>query len=140
MRSDPLSTEQRSRQMGKIRGRDTKPERRVRQLLHGLGYRFRVQLKGVPGRPDIAFPGRRKVILVHGCFWHAHAGCARAHVPRTRPDYWIAKFERNRARDERQLSEAEALGWSVLILWECEVEDEASLRRRLEEFVGPTRA
>jgi DNA mismatch endonuclease Vsr len=90
---EPIS-EARSRLMSRIRRSDTKPERLVRSVLHRLGYRFRLQLKGVPGRPDIAFPSRRKAIQVHGCFWHQHPGCRHARIPATRRDFWQGKFER----------------------------------------------
>jgi DNA mismatch endonuclease, patch repair protein len=135
-RLDPI---QRSRLMSRIRRSDTKPERVVRSLLHALGYRFRTQLKGVPGRPDVAFPRRRKAILVHGCFWHQHAGCRHAGVPATRTEFWQAKFERNRERDERLLRAAEALGWEMLVVWECETKA-VDLDRRLKGFLGPPRA
>lgn len=136
---DALSPAERSRHMAKIRGRDTRPELKVRRLLHALGYRYRVHLKGVPGRPDVAFPARKKAVLVHGCFWHGHEGCKAAHVPRTRSDYWAAKFERNKARDQRQLVEATALGWQVLVVWECETRSRTGLQDRLTGFLGPTK-
>lgn len=123
--------------MGKIRRADTKPEIVVRQLLHRLGYRFRLQWKPAPGRPDIAFPGRRKVIYVHGCFWHQHEGCKLARVPETRSLFWEEKFKRNKARDARDLAQAERDGWMTLVVWECETRHEQSLERRLIDFVGP---
>lgn len=125
--------------MARIKRANTKPERIVRSALHRLGYRFRIQFKGVPGRPDVAFPGRRKAIQVHGCFWHQHPGCRHARIPATRRDFWKAKFERNRARDARQLAEAEQLGWEVLTLWECDIADDDALADRLTRFLGPTR-
>jgi DNA mismatch endonuclease (patch repair protein) len=135
--ADNLSPEDRSKHMARIRGRDTRPELQVRGLLHSAGYRYRVQLKGVPGRPDIAFPARKKAVFVHGCFWHGHEGCKLAHTPRTRPDYWAAKFERNKARDQRQRLQAAELGWEVLVVWECEVTSKGALRDRLTAFLGP---
>lgn len=127
--------------MARIRGRDTRPELSVRRLLHALGYRYRVQWKGVSGRPDIALPGRRKAIFVHGCFWHGHEGCKGAHIPHTRSEYWAAKFERNKARDQRQCLEAIALGWELLVVWECEVAPSSLpyLQERLIAFLGPPR-
>jgi DNA mismatch endonuclease, patch repair protein len=98
---DRLSPEQRSRNMAQIRGRNTEPELVVRHLLHGLGYRYRLHVAGLPGRPDIVFPPRRKVILLHGCFWHRHAGCKYAYMPKSRVDFWRQKFEQNVARDAR---------------------------------------
>lgn len=129
----------RSHLMSRIRRSDTKPERIVRSMLHRLGYRFRVQYKDMPGRADIAFPGRRKAIQVHGCFWHQHQGCRHARIPATRRAFWEAKFDRNRERDARLLAEAERQGWAVLTLWECAIADTPVLEAQLIEFVGPTR-
>ncbi|MGS1094826.1 very short patch repair endonuclease [Aquamicrobium terrae] len=137
---DSLTPTQRSAHMGRIRRSNTKPELIVRRLLHRLGYRFRLQWKAAPGRPDIAFPGRRKIIFVHGCFWHQHDGCRLAHVPETRRDFWEAKFARNRARDARDLARATDEGWESLVIWECETRDEPTLEARLKAFVGPTNA
>lgn len=138
MLPDPLDPAQRSAHMAKIRRADTKPERVVRSLLHAAGYRFRLQWKAAPGRPDVAFPGRRRIIFVHGCFWHRHEGCPRASTPATRADFWREKFARNRARDARDLAKAKAEGWSVLVIWECETKS-ADLLERLQAFLGPTR-
>ena len=136
---DKLSPAARSALMGRIRRSDTKPEWIVRRLLHRLGYRFRLQWKAAPGRPDVAFPGRRRIIFVHGCFWHQHEGCRHATMPRTRTDFWREKFARNRARDARDLERAAAEGWDALVIWECETADAEALRERLEAFLGPTR-
>lgn len=136
---DRLTPAQRSAHMGRIRRANTKPEWIVRRLLHRLGYRFRLQWKAAPGRPDVAFPGRRKIIFVHGCFWHQHEGCRRAGIPGTRREFWVQKFERNKARDARDLARAEAEGWSTLVVWECETFDDAMLERRLVGFLGGTR-
>lgn len=125
--------------MGRIRRSDTKPEWAVRRLLHKLGYRFRLQWKAAPGRPDIAFPGRRLIIFVHGCFWHQHEGCRHARLPSTRSEFWADKFARNKARDARDLACAQAEGWQTLVIWECETADEDALRERLTGFLGPPR-
>lgn len=138
LKDEPV-TAIRSRLMSRIRRSDTKPERIIRSMLHRLGYRFRVQHKGMPGRPDIAFPGRRKAIQVHGCFWHQHQGCRHARIPVTRRDFWEAKFARNRERDARLLADAERQGWAVLTLWECAIADTPMLEAQLVGFVGPTR-
>jgi DNA (cytosine-5)-methyltransferase 1 len=122
--------------MARIRGKDTKPELVVRRLLHGMGYRYRLHRPDLPGRPDLVFPSRQKVIYVHGCFWHQHPGCKLSHVPTTRRGYWAAKFKRNRARDERDLAEVQALGWESLTVWECEVSDGPGLIARLRNFLG----
>ncbi len=137
---DRLTPAQRSAHMGRIRRADTKPEWIVRRLLHRLGYRFRLQWKAAPGRPDVAFPGRRKIIFVHGCFWHQHQGCRLAHVPGTRRAFWEEKFARNRARDARDLGRAAAEGWVVLVVWECETRDLPALEASLTAFVGATKA
>lgn len=124
--------------MSRIRRADTKPELVVRSLLHRLGYRFRTQLKEVPGRPDLAFTRRRKAILVHGCFWHQHPGCRHATMPKTRRDFWETKFERNRERDARLHALAEAQGWQIMVVWECETKTDG-LGARLMAFLGPPR-
>lgn len=136
---DHLTPVQRSAHMSRVRRADTKPERIVRRLLHHLGYRFRLQWKSAPGRPDIAFPPRRKIIFVHGCFWHRHEGCRRATTPATRMEFWTAKFERNKARDARDLEQAVDQGWDPLVIWECELRDAADLESRLTSFLGPPR-
>lgn len=124
--------------MARIRRSDTKPEKRVRSLLHGLGYRFRIQLKGVPGRPDVALTRRRVAIMVHGCFWHAH-GCPSSNLPKTRTDFWAAKFAANKARDARLQQAAEADGWRCIVIWECETNDMTTLAARLRDELGPSR-
>lgn len=124
--------------MGRIRAKDTKPEMVVRRLVHGLGYRFRLHSRKLPGRPDLVFPGRKKVLFVHGCFWHAHEGCRRAFSPKARSEYWRAKLQANRERDARVCEELAHLGWSWLVVWECEIKD-PSLPLRLSRFLGPTR-
>ena len=135
--SDHLTPAQRSAHMARIKRSNTKPELIIRRLLHRLGYRFRIQWKAAPGRPDVAFPGRKKLVLVHGCFWHQHKGCRLAHVPETRRAFWQEKFDRNRARDARDLARANAEGWDVLTVWECETKDSNELEERLRGFLGP---
>ena len=137
--ADRITTTQRSKLMARIRRSDTKPELIVRRMLHALGYRFRVQLKGVPGRPDLAFTRRRKIIQVHGCFWHAHEGCPSCRTPKTRTDFWAAKFAKNRERDQRLDAAARDAGWDSLTVWECELKDPGPVRKRLVNFLGPPR-
>lgn len=137
--ADRITSARRSELMGRIRRADTKPELVIRRMLHGLGYRFRVQLKGVPGRPDLAFTRRRKIIQVHGCFWHFHEGCPSARIPTTRPEFWSAKFARNRERDRRLEAAAAEAGWQSLIVWECELKDIERLQAKLIDFLGPAR-
>lgn len=123
--------------MSGIRGRDTRPELVVRKLAHALGYRFRLHRRDLPGSPDLVFPGRRKVIFVHGCFWHRHPGCRFAYHPKSRVEFWRAKFEQNISRDGRALTELEKLGWEAMIVWECETREVDGLADRLVEFLGP---
>jgi len=137
--ADRLSPTQRSAHMARIRRANTQPELLLRRLLHRLGYRFRLQLADVPGRPDVAFTARKKAIYVHGCFWHAHEGCSASRIPKTRPAFWAAKFQRNRERDKRLLEAAQSLGWRCLVVWECEIGKDLSLPRRLRTFLGKPR-
>ncbi|MGP8438935.1 very short patch repair endonuclease [Paraburkholderia fungorum] len=135
---DSLTPAERSERMSRIKGKNTKPELFIRRLVHGMGYRYRLHKKGLPGRPDLVFIKRRKVIFVHGCFWHRHHGCRLARLPKTRLDFWRTKLDANAARDkdvERRLAE---LGWKVMIVWECEVKDEAALMPRIKAFLNDT--
>lgn len=122
--------------MSRIRRADTKPERAVRRAAHRLGYRFRLHRRDLPGTPDLVFPRHRKVVFVHGCFWHQHEGCASGRLPRSRPEYWHAKLARNAERDAEAKAKLEELGWKVEVLWECEVADADSLAPRLRAFLG----
>jgi DNA mismatch endonuclease (patch repair protein) len=122
--------------MGRVKGKNTKPEMKVRRLAHALGYRFRLHRKDLPGSPDLVFPGRGKVIFVHGCFWHGH-DCARgSRQPRQNADYWRAKIARNVQRDARSAEALQDQGWSVLTLWECELKDAEALSDRLQRFLA----
>lgn len=127
---DIVSPETRSRMMSGIRGQDTQPELIVRSLVHRLGLRFRLHDKALPGRPDLVLKKHRTVIFVHGCFWHRHT-CGLAAVPKTRPEFWAAKFEGNVRRDARNNAALEALGWRVVEVWECEVRDPDTLAERI---------
>ena len=122
--TDVHSSEQRSANMRAVRGKDTKSELMIRRYLHKSGYRYRLYAADLPGRPDLVFPGRRKIIFVHGCFWHAHANCAKAKIPQTNRDFWEAKIGRNTDRDRKVLEELEGRGWKVMIIWECQVKNE----------------
>jgi DNA mismatch endonuclease (patch repair protein) len=140
---DKISTEGRSRIMAAIKSKDTKPELEVRRMLHKLGYRFRLHRKDLPGRPDIVLPKYKTVVLVHGCFWHQHSGCKIADRPKSRREYWDPKLDRNVARDRENEVKLMELGWSVLVVWECELQDKISLAARLKrhfaartEFAG----
>jgi DNA mismatch endonuclease, patch repair protein len=136
---DTLTVAERSERMARIKSKNTKPELRVRQLVHKLGYRFRLHRAGLPGCPDLVFPSRRKVVFVHGCFWHAHEGCKVANMPKSRSNYWNSKFERNRARDAENQMALEKVGWRVFTIWECETRDNEKLASRLLRFLGPAK-
>ena len=135
---DTLTPEQRSALMARIRGVDTKPELSVRRALHGQGYRFRLHGRGLPGKPDIVFKKRKRAVFVHGCFWHRH-GCKRTTHPKSRQDYWQDKFAKNVARDRRNAALLADDGWDVFVAWECEIDSDETLLRRLMEFLGPPR-
>jgi DNA mismatch endonuclease (patch repair protein) len=122
--------------MARVRHQDTKPELIVRSFLHRSGMRFRLHRSDLPGTPDIVFPALRKIILVHGCFWHRHKGCARTTSPKTRNSFWLAKFEANIARDRRVQRHLRKLGWRILIVWECETRNENGLKRKLQRFLS----
>ncbi|AOY87825.1 very short patch repair endonuclease [Marinobacter salinus] len=132
---DSVSKAKRSEIMGKVRGKNTSPELHVRKLLHSLGFRYRLHRGDLPGKPDIVFAKKQKIIFVHGCFWHRHEGCSMARFPKSREEFWRKKFEDNKARDARNVCELERQGWSVLIVWECELSDDIALREKLCGFL-----
>ena len=133
---DIVDTETRSRMMSRIRGTDTKPEMAVRRLAHRMGYRFRLHRRDLVGNPDLVFPGRRKVIFVHGCFWHRHSGCRRAYSPKSNVGFWNEKFASNVARDAAALAQLQAEGWQPLVIWECETIDTINLEIQLLAHLG----
>lgn len=125
----------RSATMRAVKSRDTTPERKVRALLRPLAPGYRLHRKDIPGKPDIAWPGRKRALFVHGCFWHGH-DCARGErAPKSNADYWQAKIARNRARDKANMTTLAQQGWRALIVWECELKNEAALREKLAAFV-----
>lgn len=136
---DTLSRSERSRVMSRVRSTNTTPELVVRRLLFSMGYRYRLHVRTLPGRPDIVFFARRKLIFVHGCFWHQHAGCAAARIPKSNLPFWLEKFRTNRLRDDENQLALTAADWQVLTVWECELRDLAALRERLLRFLGPSR-
>jgi DNA mismatch endonuclease (patch repair protein) len=120
---DRLTKEKRSWNMSRIRSKNTKPEKRLRSLLHRVGYRFRINVKRLPGSPDIALPKYRTIIFVHGCFWHRHTGCKYAYTPKSRIEFWENKFRNTIERDQKKANALEASGWQVLVVWECELKN-----------------
>ncbi|MBP0621996.1 very short patch repair endonuclease [Cupriavidus consociatus] len=118
---DFLSPADRSDRMSRIRGKDTQPELALRKVLHRLGLRYRLHGAGLPGKPDLVLPRYRTVVFVHGCFWHRHVGCKIATIPKSNTSFWIEKFERNVARDKRVSLSLREAGWTVLVVWECEL-------------------
>jgi len=122
--------------MANIRGKNTKPELVVRRVIHALGFRFRLHRRDLPGSPDLVFPRLRKAVLVHGCFWHRHPGCKYATTPRSNVEFWNRKFEQNQERDNRTFLKLVELGWTPLIIWECETRNVETLRERVALFLG----
>lgn len=125
--------------MAGIRGKNTRPEMIVRRALHAKGLRYRLGGCGLPGKPDLVFRRQRKAVFVHGCFWHRHEGCQYATTPATREDFWSAKFKANVERDRRVQAELRELGWSVHVIWECELRDAASRIERLDQLASKLR-
>lgn len=132
---DHVAPEKRSEIMRLVKGKDTKPELVVRQLLHRMGYRYRLHRRDLPGKPDIVFASKKKAIFVHGCFWHRHPGCRWTTMPKTKVEFWERKFESNVTRDSRTLAELKSHGWDVLIVWQCETRDLESLADTLQKFL-----
>jgi DNA mismatch endonuclease (patch repair protein) len=133
---DKLSPEERSRNMARIKGQNTKPEKLVRCILHQLKFRFRLHRKDLPGTPDIVLPKHNKVIFVHGCFWHGHEGCSRSKRPTSNTEFWNNKINGNIERDKRNLENLISLGWKVLVIWQCETRNLPELVKRLEKFLA----
>ena len=134
---DTLTTSERSVRMASIRSKNTKPELIIRKIAHRLGYRYRLHRKGLPGSPDLVFPSRKKVVFVHGCFWHSHDGCKVANQPKSRRSYWTEKFTRNKIRDKLNERRLRKDGWGVCTIWECETRNAEKAARRLARFLGP---
>lgn len=132
---DTRTPDQRSRIMQAVKQKDTLPEMLLRRALHRLGYRYRVHAKDLPGRPDLVFPSRKKVVFVHGCFWHGH-DCSKGRLPKSRPEYWIPKIEANKARDERVISELKRDGWDVMVIWQCETKELDAVLNKMVRFLG----
>jgi DNA mismatch endonuclease, patch repair protein len=136
--ADVLTPERRSENMRRIKSKGMKPEMMVRRLVHRMGYRYRLHSPALPGKPDLVFARRRKVIFVHGCFWHLHSdpNCPDRREPRSNQDYWVPKLERNRERDAEHIAALKEAGWSVLVIWECETGDLGKLARSVRAFLN----
>jgi DNA mismatch endonuclease (patch repair protein) len=132
---DSLTTDERSERMGRIKGKGTKPEMLVRRMTHGMGFRYLLHDKRLPGHPDLVFPSRRKVIFVHGCFWHRHENCHLARLPKTRLDFWVHKLQGNKIRDEVVIRQLVDSGWGVLVVWECELHNLDQVACRIREYL-----
>ncbi|QCY10898.1 DNA mismatch endonuclease Vsr [Pseudomonas sp. MPC6] len=133
---DIVDSATRSRMMAAIRGKNTGPEIVVRRYLHAHGYRFRIHRKDLPGKPDIVMPKLRTCIFVHGCFWHRHPDCKFAYTPKSRLDFWLPKFAKNVERDQAAQDALRALGWNVVIIWECETKKTDLLRHKISEALA----
>lgn len=133
--TDTRTKEKRSEIMSMVHSKDTKPELMVRRLIYGMGFRYRLHCKELPGKPDIVMIGRKKIVDVRGCFWHSHEGCKYARLPKSRKDFWKTKIDRNRERDNKNLVMLNETGWQVLVVWQCELKNIDTLKKRLHEFI-----
>lgn len=136
---DTLSPTERSERMSRIRGKNSGPEMKLRRLVHGMGFRYRLHVKDLPGTPDMVFPGRRAVIFMHGCFWHRHEGCGLARLPKSKIAFWKEKLGANSQRDRQNQERLRAMGWNVLVVWECQLGDMAEISRIVREFLDNQR-
>jgi DNA mismatch endonuclease (patch repair protein) len=132
---DSVTPGLRSEIMSRVRSKDTRPEMIVRRMLHKAGYRYRLHVADLPGKPDLVFVGRKKVIFIHGCFWHMHESCAMARIPKSRVEFWTTKLSANRDRDARNAAELRQAGWEVLTIWECEL-GRSDLLTRIRLFLA----
>ena len=138
--TDTLTVAERSRLMARIRGKNTRPEIAVRSLLHRAGYRFRIHVASLPGKPDIVLPRHRTIVFVHGCFWHRHKGCKVASTPKSHRKFWAEKFTRNIANDKKHNRQLRKLGWQVVTVWECQLRRPEMVLRRIEKALEAGRA
>ncbi|MGH7934279.1 MAG: very short patch repair endonuclease [Candidatus Binataceae bacterium] len=132
---DILTRSERSEVMSRVRGKDTRPEMLVRRLIHAMGYRYRLHRRDLPGVPDLVFVGRRKIIFIHGCFWHRHPDCPNNRMPKSNVTFWRKKLSANRRRDRANLKRLLALDWKALVLWECQLRDVSAVRRKVRGFL-----
>ncbi|ACL06392.1 DNA mismatch endonuclease Vsr [Desulfatibacillum aliphaticivorans] len=132
--TDNLTKKQRKHTMKQVRSKNTKPEWIVRRTVFRLGFRYRLHRKDLPGKPDLVFPGRKKIIFVHGCFWHQHQGCPASNRPASNTEYWNRKLDRNMERDQKNIEALENDGWRVLVIWECQIKDGEQLKTIIRDF------
>ncbi|MDP2983998.1 MAG: DNA mismatch endonuclease Vsr [Candidatus Latescibacter sp.] len=133
--TDRLTPKRRSWLMSRVPSKDTTPEFIVRRLVHAMGYRYRLHRSDLPGKPDIVLPRHKKIIFVHGCFWHRHKACRKASVPKSRTAFWLDKFEKNVKRDTRNIGILKKQGWKILVVWQCQTTDRDKLEQRLRRFL-----
>lgn len=137
MSAEIVTQEQRSQNMSRIKGKNTKPEIIVRSACHDLGFRYRLHRKDLPGTPDLVFPKHRLCLFVHGCFWHRHPGCKYAYTPKSRLDFWLPKLAKNVERDMKAKRALEVSGWRVSIIWECQTKNRHTLRAEIQKLINP---
>jgi len=133
--TDTLSKKERSERMSRIRSKDSAPELKLRSIIHGMGFRYRLHVKDLPGKPDLVFPSRRSVIFMHGCFWHRHKRCKLARLPKSNLDFWKQKLETNKKRDKTNQNKLIKQGWRVLVVWECEMKDLENVSNLVWDFL-----
>ncbi len=136
--ADTISPKHRSWNMSRVRAKDTKPEIKVRSMLHAKGFRFRKNVNNLPGVPDIVLPKYKTVVFVHGCFWHQHTNCVKSHIPKSNVEFWETKLGKNVVRDKKHTKDLTQAGWRVLTIWECEIKDLDKLERKLQKFLKVT--
>ncbi|WP_343586162.1 DNA mismatch endonuclease Vsr [Herbaspirillum sp.] len=138
--TDFLSPAERSQLMSRIRGKDTRPEIALRRALHGMGFRYRLHGAGLPGKPDLVFPRYKAAIFVHGCFWHRHSGCNIATTPKSNTPFWVEKFEKNVTRDKRVIAQLQEQGWTVMVVWECQVSNATKTEQTARDVASKLRS
>ena len=137
---DTLTRAERSKRMALVRSKDTKPELLVRKIARACGFKFRLHASDLPGKPDIVFTKRRKIIFIHGCFWHRHPGCALARLPKSKLDFWVPKLTENRRRDLSNIARLRRKNWKVSVVWECQLKNPILLEKRIRKFLERTDA
>lgn len=133
--ADRFTKKKRSKIMSNIKAKDTNPEMVVRRLIHAMGYRYRLHIKDLPGKPDLVFRPRRKVIFIHGCFWHQHEGCKVSHIPKSNLSYWLPKLEKTKKRDKTHIQQLNDKGWGVFVIWECQLKNIEIVKKKIRGFL-----